>query len=211
MRGEGQLVCTRCGFDLKTMKNFKTATGVVEINPEAESEQEKERTISLPGRGDLWLPAGIAAVCGAVLFIAYLAGVPGLFPGYKVDEIVFGVRVLGTMRFIVMSLMWTACGMAGLFCMAYLLGKRVGNLQMAAMRMLAITSVMQLVMILSFQIVWIERVIEVIIQLAAFGGLALAFFNIKPKDAPYLVVSSFAVFLLLWLGSAVVFWATTGA
>ena len=150
-------------------------------------------------------------MCGAVLLIAYLAGVPGLFPGRAVDEINFGARIAGLVRFIVVSAMWSGCGLAALMFMTYLLGMKLGDLKLAAMRMLAIAAIMQAVTLIALPTPWVERLVEIIIQLATFAGLSIALFNLKPKEAPTLIGAAVVVYLLLWLGSAVVFWAASGA
>lgn len=220
MRGPDTLVCTRCGFNLKTMKLVRTMTGVTEVSAATAApgfgsagidDEEQLPVISRPGRGDQWLPLGIAGLCGLILLIGYLAGVPGLFPGRSDADITFGLRVENLFRFIVMTGMWAGCGMAGLFVVAHLLGMKVGDWPLAAMRMLAIAAVMQLIRLIGFSMVWLEHAVEIILQLGALAGLSLALFHLKPKEIPTLVGSAVALFLLLWLGSAAVVWATTGS
>ena len=220
MRGSDTLVCTRCGFDLKTGKKVKTATGVVEVTEAGTPPEEQVLLITPPGRGDLYLPLGIAAVCAAIMFIAYLAGAQGLFLTLRqtaasvdlaVASVSFPMRVAELLRYFVVLAMWSGCSFAALAFIAHLQGMRLGDAKLAAARLLAIAAVMRMVTLLSFSSVLLEQIVEIILQLAVFTGLAIVFFNIKPKEAPTLTGATLVVFLILLLSGMVLKWAALGA
>jgi hypothetical protein len=218
MPGPNELVCLRCGFDLKTMKKVRTVTGETEVSDEeadaGESSGEHKRAISAPGKGDLWLPGAMAGIAGLILIIAYLSGWPGLFAAGKVSAegvVAGGDRFLGLLRLVVMAGMMTGCGVAALAFVAHLLGMKLGDLKLTAIRMVGIVLTMQLVTLLDFNSRVLEWLVEAVGQVGVFTGLSLAFFRISPRDLLQLAAAGVIIFLLLWLGGNVIVWATASA
>ena len=216
MPGPNELVCLRCGFDLKTMKMVKTRTGEVEVD-EAEASEAAAASggvlISAAGKGDLWLPGAMAGISTLILIIAFLSGSHGLF---RDDQIVNGVvkggdRFMGLLKFVVLAGMWTGCGVAALAFVAHLLGMKLGDLKLAAVRCVGIVTTMSLVMLLDFTSRPLEWIVEAVGMIGVFSALSLALFNLKPRDLATFAGSALIMFLLMWLGGSVIVWATTSA
>jgi hypothetical protein len=215
MSGAGELVCLRCGFDLKTMKKVTTRTGTVEVDDEEVADEGVAKAaISAPGKGDLWLPAGMAIVSGLLVIVSYLSGAHGLFLAHQIGEngvVKAGDRFLNLLQFVVLASMWIGCGIAALAFVAHLLGMKLGDLKLTAMRVLGIVMTMSLVRLLDFTSRPLEVLVETVGIICVFGALSLALFNVKPRDLPTLAGSALILFLLVWLGGSVVVWATTSA
>ena len=217
MRGADTLVCLRCGFDLKTMRIIKTATG--ETAAPAEHDEELSRPLVEPGMGDLWLPGGLAGICGLFLLIGYLAGARGLFPQIEAaiaagqqSEIKIGDRFNGILQLIVLLGMWTACGLAGLIFLANMLGKRtvkdLSDFKLAAVRMLGIVTAAHFVAFINFSSAPVEFVVEAILHLAIFAGLSMLLFRLKPRDGLTLTGAALVAFFALWVCAIAIHWAT---
>jgi hypothetical protein len=217
MRGTDALVCLRCGFDLKTMRQIKTETGVA-----VATETEQMPPLVRPGKGDVWLPATVAAICGGFLAVCYLAGVRGLFPeidaailaNERGPEIGIGERFIALLRFAVLVGMWVACGLGALAFLAALLGMKlvedIAHLRIAAIRMLAIVAAARVVTLINFATTSYEWVVEAILQLAIFVGLSIVFFRLNPRDGATLGGAALVLFMLLWCAAWAVVWATGG-
>jgi len=185
------LICLKCGFDLKTMKVIETKTGETTIE-EIETENKKPKRVSRRGRGDLWLPGGLAGLSIVIILIGYAIGAAGLFPGESVG------RIQGF--FIEMGLMviWTACGIGGLYCFARLQERPMGHWKLAATQVAGIVFTMRLATFLDITRV-LEWPLEAILQIAIATSLSIFFFRIKPRDAGMLIVISILIFLILYL------------
>jgi hypothetical protein len=213
MRGEDTLVCLRCGFDLKTNRVVQTVTG--EVAPE---QLEQREAIVKPGMGELWLPGIMAALAGIFMLIAYLGGWRGVFTsidaaiiaGEHSAEISLSERFGGLLRFIVLTLMWSACAVGGLAFVAQLAGFRfinqLSDLKLAAARMLGITAIARIITILNMH-PSIEWPAEALLQLAAFAGLSILLFRLNPRDGLILAVSTLCLFVALWASAFAVVWA----
>jgi hypothetical protein len=149
-----------------------------------------------------------------VLVLGYLAGIGGLFPptlnadGEIVPgaEIAFATRLSGLLKLVISVAMWTGCGLGALAVVAYLNGMRLGDVRLAAARMLGVVAVMHLTRFLSFRTLWIEWTLESIAQAAIFGALTMVMFNLKPRDTPMLVGSAIILFLAAWLSALAIVW-----
>lgn len=216
MRGTDALVCLRCGFDLKTMRVMKTETGEA-VEPEGETDAEP---LVKAGMGNVWLPGSIAAVCGGLLVICYLAGVLGLFPAIEAaileqrhtQEITIGERFTALLQFIVLVGMWTACGLGALAFLAKLLSvplvARLGDVQLAAVRMLAIVLAARMATLINLPSSVLEWIVEATLQLGIFIGLSIVLFRLNPRDGATLGSSALILFMLLWGAANAVVWAT---
>ena len=220
MRGGDELVCIRCGFDLKTMRQVRTRTGETSEPPSEEvlAEDQREALIK-PGNGDYWLPGVLGGVSVLVLLVAYLAGLPALFPEIRAATepthtvvITFGDRVLGLLQMFVLVIMLTACGMGALAFFAHLQGlrlaKTIDDLKLGAVRMLAIMLTTRLATLIVLPYLALERTVEAVVQLVLFAGLSIALFRLQPRDAPTLAITFGLIFIVLWVFAHAVVWAT---
>jgi hypothetical protein len=218
MRDANDVVCLRCGFDLKTMKQVATATGVVEVSkPGAIADVEQERVERKPlvvdGMGGTNAPLIAAGVAGAILALAYMAGWGGVFGPVIINgevapgaDIPMGDRFVGLLRFFVSIAMWTGCGLGSLAFTAYLNGLRLGDVQLAAARMLGIVAVMHLATLMSFASSPVEGTLEALAQAGIFAALSMVMFSLKPRDLPILVGGAVILFLTMWVGAWVIVW-----
>lgn len=205
MTSTGEVLCMRCGFDLKTMRKVETRMGVVEVSHEGsmpeDTPYEQRKPLVAPGLGGTMVPLIVAGACGVILLIAYMAGAPGVFLPALEKAPTFGDKALGFLRMAVTTGMLTACGLGALWFLAFLHSMRVGDLALAAARMLAIVSVMQLVTLVNFAGNGVEWTIESILQAGIFAGLSIPLLGIKPRDAPTLLGSTVILYILLQLGA----------
>jgi hypothetical protein len=209
MRGGNSLVCLRCGFDLKTMKQVRTVAG------EATTTEESPELQSLvkPAATDSWLPMAMFIVGGLILLVMHLAGSPAVFPAV-ISKAGAGApigaaqRFTGILQLIILIAMWTGCGVAALALLAHLLGMKFGDGWAAAKRMLGVVTTVRVASIIYLPPLWLEWTVEAIIQAAAFAGLAMIMFRLKPRDVPTLLGAAVVLFLMLWLLANLIVWAT---
>lgn len=213
MGSTGEIVCMRCGFDLKTMKQVKVQTGVVEVEHEGSMPDGTPAELRKPlvtaagpmgGLGGTRLPLIVAGSCALVLLIAYLAGVRGVFLPNPEKELTFGMKTMGALRMLITSGMLTLCGLGSLWFLSFLLSMRLGDWALAAARMLGIVMVMQLVTLMNFSGNGLEWTIESILQAGVFAGLSILAFGIKPKDTPTLLGGTVILYVLLQLGAWII-------
>lgn len=185
------LICLKCGFDLKTMKVIETKTGETTIE-EVEAENEKPKPVSRRGRGDLWLPGGLAGLSMVFILIGYAVGAAGLFPG----ESVGGIQGF----FVEMGLMviWTACGLGGVYSLARLQERPMGHWRLAVTRVAGIVCTMRLATFLNVTKI-LEMPLEAILQIAIATVTSIFFFRLKPRDAGMLIVIAIVIFVSLFL------------
>lgn len=219
MRGIDNLVCIRCGFDLKTMRHVQTKTGEIDA-AEIAAQQSELQPLIKRGNGDLWLPTILAALAGIVLLIGYLAGARALFPnavttnetGQAMINVTAGMRFNAILKTLIIIGMIGACGIGALAFTAYLNGMRLArnwdDLKLGAIRMLAIVVTMRLTSFIALPNRALEWTAEAIVQLAIFAGLSLALFRLKPGDAPIMTGAAVILFVMLWLAGQLVVWAT---
>jgi hypothetical protein len=212
MGSTGEIVCMRCGFDLKTMKQVKVQTGVVEVEHEGSMPDgtpvDQRKPLVTPGHmgglGGTRLPLIVAGACALLLLIAYLAGVRGVFLPNPEKELTFGMKSMGALRMLITSGMLALCGLGSLWFLSFLLSMRLGDWALAAARMLGIVMVMQLVTLMNFAGNGLEWTIESILQAGVFAGLSILAFGIKPKDTPTLLGGTVILYVLLQLGAWVI-------
>lgn len=216
MRGADELVCLRCGFDLKTLKVLPTVTAADTGEQEVQDQEGADaEPLVAPGLGNLWLPGALAAISAVILIVSYLAGAVGLFPHLPAGdaaaaaaEVPLGARFEGLLQFVVLSAMWIACGLGALAFLAYLVGRPFGDLQLALVRMTAVVVTMRLASMIDLGSRTWEWTAEALLQAAIFIALAIALFRLQPRDAPTLGIAAVILFMVLWLGANVVVWVT---
>lgn len=208
MRGSDTLLCLRCGFDLKTLKVIKTVTGEaakVEQDEQDEQEDEEAPPISAPGRGELWLPGAVAIASLLILSIGYLSAAGGLFA--DADAIGVGMRLMGLLNVLVRTAVLSLAGLGGLFVLAHMLHKPLGDVKLAAVRMLGIVAAIALLTFINVEIPAWEWTFELTSQAVAFIGLGMAMFRLRVRDAATLLGVTVLAVVGLLMVSVLVLWA----
>ncbi len=204
-----QLVCLECGFDLKTLKIIDIETGVEEID----TEDQREKCLSRSGVGDQWLPGGIAAVGAGALMFGYAAGAGGLYSPIAgagdgaASTIAASMRLSELVRLLVSTLLWTGCGVVGIFFTAHILKQRVGDLRLAVIRLMALVLAAKLMQFIDFprhQI--LEHGLEIVLEFAVFIALGMGLFRLALRDAATMAAVTAISFLLLLGASHLVVW-----
>ena len=203
--GVDAVVCLRCGFDMKTLKVLEVKTGET-ATPETD-ESEKGEPLCVQGVGGVGLPAAMAIVSLVLLAIGYLFGARGLFAVPVEETVGFNARVGGLLGMLVRTGGLTLAGMGGLSVLSHMLDRRLGDMQLAAVRLLGIFAALGLLTFFNLESSALEWTMESIFQAVIFVGLASVFFGLSIRDAATLMgVTVFSVIILL-LGSALVLWA----
>ena len=201
--GDETLVCLRCGFNLKTLKVIQTATGETTESEEAEVEVPP---VSGPGQGGLLLPEIMAAASALLLSVGYVSGARGLFIGDFCDQPPgFGARVVGLVGGLLLIALWSAAGLGGLgFLARFVVLRKLGDLRLAAVRMLAIIATMRLLafMDLPQRLQWLAWTLEFIGQAVVFVGLAMYFFMLNVRNALIMGIAAILMVLALLAVSA---------
>jgi hypothetical protein len=200
--GVDVVVCLRCGFDMKALKVIETDTKGT-ARP-AESDEEKG-VLSGPGLGDLWLPLAMAGIGLGLLLVGYLFGSSALFGG---DEAVgFGDRAMGLLKMLVKTAVLTLAGFGGLYALAQMVNKQVGDAQLALARVLGIMGAAGLLTFFNIENAVVEWTIEAVTQALAFLGLSMVLFRLSIRDAATLLGVTVMAVVILLLVSALVLWA----
>ena len=198
------VVCLRCGFDFKTLKVIRTDTaGTVE--PEVEPEEKPP--LCGPGAGDLWLPWAMAGVSLGLLTVGYLAGAGGLIGDAGEEAVGFGVRLAGVLKMLVRTGLLALAGVAGLLLVAQILVAPLGNVKLAAVRMVGIFAAVSLLTFFNVQSNSLEWTIEAVCQAVAFVGLAMVLFQLSLRDAATLLGVTVCAVIGLLLTAALVMWS----
>jgi hypothetical protein len=205
MRGTDELVCLRCGFDLKTMKTIETRVGEAGVDEEDE-ELEERAPLSIPGRGDLWLPGAVAGVSILVLIIAYAGGVGMLFDGAETPN--FGDRLVAVLRFLVRLSVWGGSALAALWVTARIINQQpLGEISVAAVRVLAAVAVINLVRFIGLEHDAWEKGIELVLQAGLFPLMLLALFGMPLRDAAATAIITIGTLLAMVLAPLIVSWS----
>jgi hypothetical protein len=206
--GVDSVVCLRCGFDLKTLKVIKTETGGAAVP--AEEKPKETPILSGPGMGDLWLPAALAGVCLVLLALGYLSGAGGLVTVPEGQEVAsIGARMVALLKMLLRTMVLALAGLGGLTALASVLSARLGDVKLAAVRMLGIMAAVALLGFFDLNSASLEWTMESLGQAVAFMALSMALFRFSARDAATLLgVTVIAVVVVLLL-SALVQWAIT--
>ena len=206
MRGSDELVCMRCGFDLKTMKKLETQSGVIEVDEKGEEAVLEQAPLSLPGRGELLLPGAVAGVCVVTLVIAYAGGVPTLFEGSESPN--FGARLVEIVRLFVRLLVWGGCGLGALWTTARIINQQpLGEIRLASLRVLAAFAAINIVRFIGLEHDTWERGIELVLQAGAFPFLLVALFGMSLRDAATTAIITIGTLLAMVLAPLIVSWS----
>jgi hypothetical protein len=204
MRGAEELVCMRCGFDLKTMKVLETRKGEEEVKQE--EDVVEPAPLSQPGRGDLWMPGAVAAVSVLILIIAYAGGVPSLFDGAESPN--FGERLLAVVRLLVRMCVWGGCTWGALWATARIINQQpLGEVTLAALRVLAAVAAINLVRFIGLEHDTWEKGIELVLQAGLLPFALLGLFGISLRDAAATAIIAVGALLALVLAPLLVSWS----
>jgi hypothetical protein len=203
--GVDAVVCLRCGFDMKTLKVLEVKTGET-VAPDTDESEESE-PLCVQGVGGVGLPAAMAIVSLVLLAIGYLFGARGLFDVPVEETVGFNARVGGLLGMFVRTGGLTLAGLGGLSVLSHMFDRRLGDMQLAAVRLLGIFAALGLLTFFNLESSALEWTMESIFQAVIFVGLASVFFGLNVREAATLMgVTVFSVIILL-LGSALVLWA----
>ncbi len=212
------IVCLRCGYDLKRLEVTRIAVGQTEVDDD-ENDEQSDKPVSRPGRGDHWLPLAMALISGGLLLVGYLSGTLGLFPAVAATGteeapavVPMFERFIGVLRFVVLMALWSMCGLAGLFLLAQTLSRPMGDLMLASVRVLGIVVTIRLVSFLNVPGPrWVEWLSEAVLQAGAFIALSILLFALKPRDGAVMGGFALFAFVALWLFGRVMIWTIEGA
>ncbi len=203
--GVDTIVCLRCGFDMKTLKVIKVETGETTI-PDAD-EPEQAEPLCVPGVGGMGLPAVMAGASLVLLALGYLSGARGLVAVAADEAVGLGVRVGGLTGMLVRTGGLTLAGMGGLSVLAHMLDRRVGDMKLAAVRLLGIFAALGLLTFFNLESSALEWTMESIFQAVIFVGLASVLFRLSVRDAATLMGVTVCAVIILLLVSALVLWS----
>lgn len=205
MRGTDELVCLRCGFDLKSMKVIETRTGEDSVD-EIVEEGAEPPPLSKPGRGDLWMPAAVAGVSAVVLIIGCAGGVLGLYTG--ADSPNFGMRLVAIAQTLLRFAVWGGAVIGALWCTARLINQQpLGEIKLVAMRALAAVAAINLVRFINLEHDSWEQGIELVLQAALLPPILTAMFGISFRDSMWTAIITIGALLTMVLAPLIVSWS----
>jgi len=226
MPNPDQLVCMRCGFDLRGMRVIETESTVEDVDPEPPSRREDD--ILRSGIPDSWLPPTLTIVPVIILLAFALGGWPGLFPAFEAAQEAIGdglnesarerwtlpavpwtERGLAVLQLILGFIVWIGCATVGVLITAPLMGFGAADLRHVVQRVMAMVACAHLVLLLDLPRI-AETVIELLLGLVLFTLLALLFFRMKPRDAGTLTGITLSLYVALFVGARVLVWMTGG-
>jgi hypothetical protein len=200
--GVDTVVCLRCGFDFKSLRVIKTETGEP-VSPEPD--EAEAPVLSRPGTGGFWAPWVMVAGGLLLLAIGYLWGWAGLFPGE--EAVGYGARMVGLLKMLLKTAVLALSGLGALCAVAHMVSARLGDVKLAAVRMLGIAAVIGLLSFFNAPNDALEWTIESISQALAFLGLSMVLFRLSARDAATLLGATVVAVVGLLLASALVLWA----
>jgi hypothetical protein len=234
MPDPAQLVCLRCGFDLKSLRVLKTEKRVDHVDHvdhvEADTDSAEGLAVDIlrPQIPDNWLPMTIAGAALLILIVALLAGWPGLFPEvqqaseltrsslndaarerYVMPAVGWGVRGMHVLQLVIGVALWVGCAAISLIVTSRLMGVPAGELRRVLWRIVAIVACAHLIMLIDLPHI-IEALTELVFGLAVFGLLAMLFFRMRPRDAGTFAGVTLSLYLVMFLGARIVVWMTGG-
>ena len=209
------LVCIRCGFDLKELKQQKTALGeaadeTTETEPADDLAAGPVPQLCSPGRGDLWLPLAIAVGALVVLILASLGGAPGLFPVHtRVGEgiVPWPARLTALIQLIVLLALLAGCAAGGFFLTSYTLPARIGAWRLLGARLLATVALMQLATLLTMPGPRsLEWAVEAILQVVIFAMMIVAWFGLPLSVVGLIGGWSLLCLVSVWIMAHAITW-----
>lgn len=205
MRGRDDVLCLRCGFDLKTLKVVETGTGVAAAAPEPG--RDARPPIVLAHWTDRRLLPVVIAIAVLALAIMALAGYRGLFPTIAGDaEILWPVRLRYVVRMLVLIALWGLCGMIAVGLGARLFERTPGDWVATLVRLFAVIAVARLVTLIDLPSAPLEFILELVGQALVVVGLTMAFLRLKVRDAAIIVGIQATAFVALYGVAHLIVW-----
>lgn len=154
----------------------------------------------------------VAAICGALLGLSWLAGAPQLsLPDAKgvVPELGFGERLNGLARTVVFLPIAMLAQVFGLCALAFVRQRPIGDAAALFAKSLAVVCIAALIWLVPTEIRFVKQALNVIGLPALAGALTVPMFRLHPRDAATATIYGL-LGLLLIVGSAwIVVWAMT--
>ena len=214
--GAEDVVCMRCGYDLRTLRPLETKATV-----ETESSSDKSPTgepVVASDRMRVLLSGVLIAASWTGLLIGYMLGVQALMPGAELKQvgegeamreiIPAGVRLVSVLKVLVLTGTWVVCATAGLAMFARLVERPFGELRAGLLHLVAIASTMQLVRYIGgIPARSVEWTLEIIAQIVIFFGFSLLLLKLSRRDVLTFALITVIVVLCLFFGSHVLAWA----
>lgn len=175
----------------------KAPSGLPKIAPVEDDVVAQEPFIK-PGRGDV--QAMVVAGLAAMLVAATVNAIVGPVEWYK-----------SILLSLYHSALFASAGVVAIVFAARMTQKPLGEIELAAARMLLIVSVCQAIFAPEYPIPFTGRVDEVVFTALAYFGLTGFLFRL-PKE-PLLIFSGahFLLMVLLWVGANIEIWAAPAA
>lgn len=186
MRDADQIVCLRCGFDMKSLKAGQTR---IEQPSERDDDDDDDTDAEAAllcdpalrgGMGGWKVPIVLAGLAATLIIIGYLAGASGL---YAEPDPSWGRRLATALRYVLFTGASTICGVIALYVVAHIDGQRLGDEKLAAARVLSMITLATLVMFVNFGMPSVEFSIEFVLAAAVLYGMSLLYFNVDFQTA----------------------------
>ncbi len=213
-----QMVCMKCGYNLRTMQVEKTVAGVDERNIDDELDEHgrvKKPPLSPPGRGGTALPLVIASGCAIALLAGLLAGHHGLFAAYvnaqdaEPASVVVGwaARFTGMLRYLVNTATWAGVVLASLWLFARVMEQPLGIANLVLARAVGIACAMKIASLVPVTTQAIRFPLEIGGHFAILFVLAVALFKMSPKTAGFFTLMTIIVWMITYLASTLIVWS----
>ncbi len=213
--GSDDVVCMRCGFDLRTLRTLETAA--TQTADDDTDDSALSDPIAPPDRIRVVLSGALIAVAWVLLLIGYFLGVQSLMPGAELRTVGEGdlaheiippaARLISLLKVLVLTGTLVVCATAGLAMFARLVERPFGDLRAGLLHLTAIASTMQLVRYIGISTRSVEWTLESIAQVAIFLGLSLTLLKLNRRDVLTFALITVIVVLSLFFGSHVLAWA----
>jgi len=205
LRGDDTVLCLRCGFDLKTLEQRETETGVAET-PEPPADLTPIVRAHWTDRIVLPVIIGLAAVA---LIVAAIIGAPSVYRTVEAGvEIAGAERLQQVLRFPILVALWMACGIGGVLIGAWLTDRPPGDVRPMVVRLLAIVVLARLVTFFDASNAVLELTVELLGQAVVFLVLTMLLFRLRIRAAATLIGVQAALFVALYALAHLVAWTT---
>jgi len=222
MPGDDEVVCIRCGFNLTRMSAVNVETGEIIVDESGkpvtgeEVEEEPKPPLCIAGKGGLIAPAIIAGACVLFVTIFYFAGWHGVYKTdadglfwnaeserYSLTSPTFLSRIGAVVRYWAFTMIVAASVVGGLSFIGFIEKRKVGEMNLALLRSLAIVAASSLAILIGFPdtIGWaiVETSLQLIAMACVFVLLAWFFFEFTLREAGVLSGVALGFFLLIAL------------
>lgn len=213
-----QMVCLKCGYNLRSMRVERTTAGVDERDPDDELDEYgrvRKKPVSPPGRGGSVLPLILASVCAVILLVGLLAGHHGLFASYinahggepDLITVGWGARLTGILRYAVNAGTWAGVCLASLWLFARVMERPLGDGNLAISRAVGLACAMKLASLLPITAQAARFPLEMGGHFVILFGLSILLFRMPPRTAGFYTLITAVVMLITYLASTLIVWS----